>query len=294
MKNVSAKPDTLRRAVAGAVLTLPADCIPLLAEARTDKGDALAAARFAGIMAGKRTSDIIPLCHPLPIHEVDVTFELRDTEVVITAHAETIGPTGVEMEALTAASVAGLTLYDMLKPHAGTNLSLDAIQLLGKQGGKSDHRRQADSPLGAAILVIDTPGTQESAASTVVDRLTAAGMTLQPIERVADDATAITEAARRWVDSEVDLIVTIGGISAEESGQVARATASILDRPLPGLMETARAFGQRRTPYAMLADGAAGWADTTLLANLPGNPAAADGYLDALLPGLLRALGASD
>ncbi|MDT0634129.1 cyclic pyranopterin monophosphate synthase MoaC [Spectribacter hydrogenoxidans] len=290
MKNVSAKPDTLRRAVAGAVLTLPADCIPLLAEARTDKGDALAAARIAGIMAGKRTSDIIPLCHPLPIHEVDVAFELRDTEVVITAHAETIGPTGVEMEALTAASVAGLTLYDMLKPHAGTNLSLDAIQLLGKQGGKSDHRRQTDQTLAAAILVVSSPATDEAVAESVRQRLTAAGMRVQPPLDVADDSDAIADAMRRQLADDADLVLTLGGIGAAESGHATRAVAALLDRPLPGLMETARAFGQRRAPYAMLADGAAGWAGTTLLATLPGNSADADSYLDALLPGLIRAL----
>ncbi|MDT0617715.1 cyclic pyranopterin monophosphate synthase MoaC [Salinisphaera sp. P385] len=290
MKNVSAKPDTLRRAVAGAVLTLPADCIPLLAEARTDKGDALAAARIAGIMAGKRTSDIIPLCHPLPIHEVDVAFELRDTEVVITAHAETIGPTGVEMEALTAASVAGLTLYDMLKPHAGTNLSLDAIQLLGKQGGKSDHRRQTDQTLAAAILVVSSPATDEAVAESVRQRLTAAGMRIQPPLDVADDSDAIADAMRRQLADDADLVFTLGGIGAAESGHATRAVAALLDRPLPGLMETARAFGQRRAPYAMLADGAAGWAGTALLATLPGSSADADSYLDALLPGLIRAL----
>lgn len=290
MKNVSAKPDTLRRAVAGAVLTLPADCIPLLAEARTDKGDALAAARIAGIMAGKRTSDIIPLCHPLPIHEVDVAFELRDTEVVITAHAETIGPTGVEMEALTAASVAGLTLYDMLKPHAGTNLSLDAIQLLGKQGGKSDHRRQTDQTLAAAILVVSSPATDEAVAESVRQRLAGAGMRVRPPLDVADDSDAIAEAMLRQLAEDADLVLTLGGIGAAESGHATRAVAALLDRTLPGLMETARAFGQRRAPYAMLADGAAGWAGTTLLATLPGSSADADSYLDALLPGLIRAL----
>lgn len=290
MKNVSAKPDTLRRAVAGAVLTLPADCIPLLAEARTDKGDALAAARFAGIMAGKRTSDIIPLCHPLAIHEVDVVFELRDTEVVITAHAETVGPTGVEMEALTAASVAGLTLYDMLKPHAGTNLSLDAIQLLTKQGGKSDHHRQTDQTLDAAVLVVSSPATDDTVAASVRQRLVAAGMRVRPPIDVADDSDAILDAMRRQLAEDADLVLTLGGIGAAESGHAARAVASLLDRPLPGLMETARAFGQRRAPYAMLADGAAGWAETTLLATLPGNDTDADSYLDALLPGLIRAL----
>ena len=115
-------------------------------------------------------------------------------------------------------------------------------------------------------------------------------MRVRPPLDVADDSHAIADAMRRQLAEDADLVLTLGGIGAAESGHATRAVASLLDRSLPGLMETARAFGQRRAPYAMLADGAAGWAGTTLLATLPGSSADADSYLDALLPGLIRAL----
>ena len=113
MVDVGAKPPLRRRAVARAEVRMaPATCRLLRA---LPKGDALAAAQLAGIMAAKRTSELIPLCHPLPLTHVEVTLEVREEAVEIAASAEAVAPTGVEMEALTAASVAALTLYDMAK-----------------------------------------------------------------------------------------------------------------------------------------------------------------------------------
>ncbi len=114
MKDVSQKPDSLRVARATATLHAPAACIDLLRSGETEKGDPLKTARVAGILAAKRTDELIPLCHPLPIHRADVHYELADTFVRVIAEVQTIGPTGVEMEALTAASLAALTIYDML------------------------------------------------------------------------------------------------------------------------------------------------------------------------------------
>src|SRR5699024_3647261 len=116
---------------------MPAFCLPLLRERRTEKGDALGAARVAAIMAVKRTPDLIPLCHPLPIQNVNVDFDLQENQVRTAVEVQVISNTGVEMEALTAASVAALTLYDMLTPHAGTDHAIGDIHLIEKRGGKS-------------------------------------------------------------------------------------------------------------------------------------------------------------
>ena len=110
MKNVGMKPESYRVATASSELLAPAHCLQLLADGNTEKGDALKTARIAGILAAKRTDELIPLCHPLPIYRADVDFELLVDRVVIRATVETIGPTGVEMEALTAASIAALTI----------------------------------------------------------------------------------------------------------------------------------------------------------------------------------------
>lgn len=133
-ENVGMKPESYRVAEAQAILYAPPHCIELLRQGNTEKGDALKTARVAGILAAKRTDELIPLCHPLPIYRADVEYELEHDFVKIIAVVETIGPTGVEMEALTAASLAGLTIYDMLKPHCEPEeLWMDQCKLLKKK-----------------------------------------------------------------------------------------------------------------------------------------------------------------
>ena len=138
MVDVSAKPATAREAVAGGRITMSAAAFEALTGGTSPKGDVMAATRIAGIMAAKKTSDLIPLCHPLPLSKVAVDFETISNEhaVEVTATARTTGQTGVEMEALTAASVACLTLYDMLKA-VDKAMVISNIRLLKKSGGKS-------------------------------------------------------------------------------------------------------------------------------------------------------------
>jgi cyclic pyranopterin phosphate synthase len=138
MVDVSGKSDTDRMATATAIVQLTEAAMDVLLGGNLKKGDALAVARIAGIMAAKKTSELIPLCHPLPITKVSVDLETdRAThQVLITATVKTHGQTGVEMEALTAASTAALTLYDMMKA-VDKGLTITSIQLEEKQGGKS-------------------------------------------------------------------------------------------------------------------------------------------------------------
>ena len=144
MVDVSEKSDTDRMACATATVQLTKAAMAVLLEGNLKKGDALALARIAGIMAAKKTSELIPLCHPLPITKVSVDLELdRAThQVLITATVKTRGQTGVEMEALTAASTAALTVYDMMKA-IDKGLTISAIQLEEKQGGKSGTWRRS-------------------------------------------------------------------------------------------------------------------------------------------------------
>lgn len=136
MVDVSAKTETTRIATASARLRTTAEVVKLVSDGGLPKGDALAVARIAGIMGAKQTSTLIPLCHPLPLTKVTVDFEAGDTDVVILATVKTRALTGVEMEALTAASVAALTLYDMIKA-VDKHASITDIQVLAKSGGKS-------------------------------------------------------------------------------------------------------------------------------------------------------------
>lgn len=138
MVDVAAKPDTERMAIARGEVHMRKATFDLIRDGQIKKGDVLTVAQIAGITAAKRTSDLIPLCHPLPLTKVDVDLALDESlpGVIITATAKTVGKTGVEMEALTAVSVAALTVYDMAKA-AEKTMRIQNIRLVEKRGGKS-------------------------------------------------------------------------------------------------------------------------------------------------------------
>jgi len=141
MVDTGAKEISARRAVASARVLMNANTLSALREHRTPKGDPLEAARLAGIMAAKRTADLIPLCHPLPLTHVDVRAKLEENGVALEAEVSTNAQTGVEMEALTAVSIAALTIYDMCKA-LEKGMTISEIQLERKTGGKSgDYQR---------------------------------------------------------------------------------------------------------------------------------------------------------
>jgi cyclic pyranopterin phosphate synthase len=140
MVDVGAKAVTDRRAVASATVRVSADTSRAISAGDAPKGDVIGTARIAGIQAAKRTAELIPLCHPLPLSFVDVRIEVGETELAIEAEARTTGRTGVEMEALTAAAAAALTVYDMVKG-IERGVEIAEIKLLEKTGGKEDWRR---------------------------------------------------------------------------------------------------------------------------------------------------------
>jgi cyclic pyranopterin phosphate synthase len=144
MVDVSAKPETARVAIAEGRITMSAAAVRAIRQRTVAKGDPLQTARLAGIMAAKRTSDLIPLCHPLPLTDVSVELRARRDGYAITAGVATVGRTGVEMEALVAVSAAALTLYDMLKA-IDRGMTIGPIQLREKRGGRSGVYRRAKS-----------------------------------------------------------------------------------------------------------------------------------------------------
>ncbi len=142
MVDVGGKDVTDRRAVARAAVRMSAETLDAVRRGDAPKGDVIGTARIAGIQAAKRTADLVPLCHPLPLSYVDVAVELDEAAVVLTAEARTSAQTGVEMEAMTAAAVAALTVYDMVKG-LERGVTIEAVELLEKSGGRHDWRRNA-------------------------------------------------------------------------------------------------------------------------------------------------------
>ncbi|MEP7240497.1 MAG: cyclic pyranopterin monophosphate synthase MoaC, partial [Devosia sp.] len=139
--DIGGKAVTSRRAVARAVVEAKPETVAAIAGGTLKKGDALAVARIAGIMAAKKTSELIPLCHPIGLNRVEVEIEAEGSTLTVTAIAETDDRTGVEMEAMTAAAVAALTLYDMAKS-IDRAMRISAVELMEKSGGKSGHFRR--------------------------------------------------------------------------------------------------------------------------------------------------------
>ncbi|MFV5616982.1 bifunctional molybdenum cofactor biosynthesis protein MoaC/MoaB, partial [Acinetobacter baumannii] len=274
------------------ILYAPPHCIELLRQGNTEKGDALKTARVAGILAAKRTDELIPLCHPLPIYRADVEYELEHDFVKIIAVVETIGPTGVEMEALTAASLAGLTIYDMLKPHCEPEeLWMDQCKLLKKKGGKSHFKRVLRQPVSAAVIVLsDTVAAgrkPDTAGKSVVETLTEAGFDPIHYQILPDEADDLKELVLELTKSYA-CIMTVGGTGIGKRDITVDTLEPLLERKLDGLMEAARSFGQKRTPYAAMSRGVAGFIDRSLVVTLPGSRGGASESMAAILPALVH------
>ncbi len=301
MVDVGAKPVTARRAVARAMVRMRPDVLAQLTDAGGPKGDAFVTARLAGIGAAKRTADLIPLCHPLPLDRVDVelTPDPESGTVSIRAEARVTARTGVEMEALTAASVAALTLYDMAKA-LQRDIVIERIELLEKSGGRSGDWSQA-GPVGepAAHEAVVVTCSNRSAAGerddtsgpNLVRRLAASGFTVTPEPIVvADDAGEISAVLSRLADAGHRLVLTTGGTGLTPTDVTPAATRLVIEREAPGLAELMRAAGMASTPMAALSQAVVGVRGSTLIANLPGSPKGALESLDALLPVLRHAL----
>jgi molybdenum cofactor biosynthesis protein MoaC len=293
MLDISRKTKTLRTAVAQATVTMKPETLGRIRQNDVPKGNPLEVARVAAIQAAKETWQIIPFCHPLPVDFAGVEFELGEKEIVISATVKAIYKTGVEMEALTAASVAALTLYDMLKM-LDDSLEIRAVKLIDKQGGKSDYREEFERSLRAAVLVMsDTiaAGKKDDFSGRLIEeRLKAEGFAVEDYRVIPDDAAQIRDTLIRYADAmHLDLVVTSGGTGFGPRDTTPEAMLQVIEREIPGIPEALRSYGQERTPFSMLSRGRAGLRGHTIIINLPGSKRGVAESLDALFPGLRHA-----
>ena len=268
MVDVGDKAVTRRSATARGRFETTQEVLALVRADGLPKADVLATARIAGIQGAKRTSELIPLCHPIALTSVSVDFTLSDDWIEITATAKTTGKTGVEMEALTAVAIAGLTLHDMTKAVDPQSV-LGEIQLIEKTGGRT---RPEVVPGTAAVLVASTraaAGTRDDTTGPAIAAWLAERGYRASVTVVAD--ADVASALDPILAAGPAVVITTGGTGMSPTDRTPEATAALLDRELPGIPEAMRARGLAHTSKAALSRGVAGTVGGTVIVNLPGS-----------------------
>lgn len=299
MVDVSTKAETTRIAVAAGELVTTAEVIRLVRADGMPKADVLSTARIAGIAGAKKTSELIPLCHQLALSSVKVEFGFTETSITVEATAKTRGQTGVEMEALTAVAVAGLTLHDMVKA-IDPAATMNGVRLLTKDGGKRGHWTRENNTTPESDTAPNTFDTTRSAAVLVASTGGATGTrpdTTGPvIEQWLRDRDFEVRGPLVYADADIAagiddartgspaLIISTGGTGASPTDATPEATLAVLTRELPGIAEAIRTKGLEKTPHASLSRGVAGLTERTVIVNLPGSPGGVKDGLAVLEP----------
>lgn len=291
MVNITHKSNTLRIAIATATINVSKpETIVAIQERKVPKGDVFEFSRAAGLLGVKKTSDVIPDCHPLPVEFTAITYEIVELTVIITVEVHTIYKTGVEVEAMHGAAVTALTMYDMLKPiDKGVEISL--IRLEKKSGGKSD-LNMLENGLKCAVIVcsdrVSRSEMEDTAGKSIVQKLEKFGIETATYHVIPDEFDEIQSVVKRLTSDNYDLVIFTGGTGLSSRDVTVDAVLPLIERPIDGIMETARRYGQERMPYAMLSRGVAGLIGKTLVITAPGSKKGASETIDALFPQVLH------
>ncbi|TDQ11043.1 bifunctional molybdenum cofactor biosynthesis protein MoaC/MoaB [Pedobacter metabolipauper] len=292
MVNITKKSSTLRIAIATATVKVSKqETVDAIIQRKIPKGDVFEFARAAGLFGVKRTSDVIPDCHPLPIEYTAISYEIEGLNIIITVEVHTIYKTGVEVEAMHGASVTALTMYDMLKP-IDKGVEIQNIRLLKKSGGKSDLKNSLFPEIKAAVIVcsdsIFEKNAEDVSGKAIISRLEQFGIDTIHYEILPDHADLIREKAAALSGPEHQLLLFTGGTGLSPRDVTPDAIAPLIERKIDGIMETARRYGQERMPYAMLSRGIAGFIGETLVLTFPGSKSGVAESMDALFPQILH------
>ena len=295
MIDITHKSTTLRIATAQAIVKVSKpETITAIQNKAVPKGDVFEMAKAAGLLGVKKTPNLLPDCHPLPIEQASIEYSIDGLEITILMNVKTIYKTGVEVEAMHGASVVALTMYDMLKP-IDKGVEIHHIKLLKKKGGKSDFKDRFRKDLTAAVIVcsdtISKGEKEDRAGKAIIAKLESCNVIIKHYHVIPDEVRDIQLEVTKAVEKETDMIIFTGGTGLSKRDMTPEALMPMLDRHIPGIAEAVRNYGQDRTPYSMLSRTVSGVIDQTLVLALPGSTNGAKESMDALFPPLLHIFG---
>ncbi|MBT8303591.1 MAG: bifunctional molybdenum cofactor biosynthesis protein MoaC/MoaB [Bacteroidia bacterium] len=291
MIDITHKSNSYRMATAQARVTVSKqETISAIENDKVPKGNVFEMSRAAGLLAVKRTPEILPDCHPLPIEFTGITYEIERLDIIISCTIKTIYKTGVEVEAMHGASVVALNLYDMLKP-IDKGIEINNIKLLSKKGGKSDYKLK-NINLTAAVIVcsdsISRGDKEDRAGKEIMKNLKTHHVLVKDYTIIPDNMDIIREKLKEHGANGTSMVIYTGGTGLSPRDLTPEALAPLLDNTIPGIEETIRRYGQERTGYAMLSRSVAGMIGNTLVLALPGSTAGARESMQAVFPAVLH------
>lgn len=291
MVDITHKSNTLRIAIAQAVVKVShQSTIDAINTNTVPKGNVFAMSKAAGLLGVKKTPELLPDCHPMPIEYTDISYDIKGLSIIIKVTVKTIYKTGVEVEAMHCASVVALNMYDMLKP-IDKGIEIQQIKLLQKKGGKSSFPLKYLDQITVGVIVcsdtISRGEGEDKSGKVVEEKMKGFGVQTSGVNIIPDEVSEIQKTIHHLLET-CNIIIISGGTGLSSRDVSPEAVLPLLDKRLIGAEEAVRRYGQDRTPFSMLSRSVVGTIGNNLILSLPGSVKGVSESIDAVFPYLFH------